>query len=280
MRLLPSSVKTARRFRLLAFILLVFQVFELWSIWTGNVELNPSARRGLAQTCVAIGVGYIFVYVRKYYPRRSQEAFTLLLIGLGIGVLAFDELGKSDLLYTTVRVVAKLAASALFLTAVISDPLRFLPGSDEQTTQDTNGGQFKNNDYRPIFYPTTAFVCAFATGFLPILKINILNSNVYPFEGWVEVIWFSSLISIAFLSSLLYPQWAWRWGGAVSLGLPAAVVVKIILENIGGSTHQSNQYVIFLVASASIVFGVLPSLAGTFCGWLMRKTLDNWGKYG
>lgn len=280
MKLLPSSVKTAGRFRLLALILLAFQVFALWSIWSGNVESNPNALRGLAQTCMAMGIGYIFIYVRKYYPRRSQEAFTLLLIGLGIGVLAFDELGKIDLRYTTVRVVVKIAASALFFTAVISDPLRFLPGSDEHTNQNSDRGQVKNNDCRSIFYPITAFVCAFATGFLPILKIKILDFNEYPFEGWIQVIWFSSLLSIAFLSSLFYSQWVWRWGAAVSLGLPAAVLAKIMLEKLTGTTHQSSLYVLSLVVSASFVFGILPSLAGAFCGWLMRKTLDNWGKYG
>jgi len=172
-------------------------------MWRGNIESNVNALWGLAQTCMAVGIGYIFIYVRRYYPQRSQEAFTLLLIGLGIGVLAFDELGKIDLLYTTVRVVAKLAASALFLTAGISDPLRFLPSYEEHANQNSDRGEVKNYGSRPTVSPITAFLGAFVTGFLPILKINILDSNEYPFEGWIQVIWFSSLMSIAFLSSPL-----------------------------------------------------------------------------
>ena len=113
-----------------------------------------------------------------------------------------------------------------------------------------------------------AFLLGFVAGGVSLLLAQLLSNKMDPFDLWISyILWGASLFLSAVCLSLSEPYRAWRWAIAVSLGLPIAVLLQIILD-IFHARARHNLWP--LEVFVSLLVAVPTSFAGAYFGVLTR----------
>ncbi len=100
---------------------------------------------------------------------------------------------------------------------------------------------------------------------LPILLIPIYEfPNLYPY-------WIGGLFTANVIMGITFQTRVWRWAVAVGLGLPIAVILKIIIDSIFGiMDHNLFPFEIII----ALFIAAVSSYSGVFIGKLARKIID------
>lgn len=121
-----------------------------------------------------------------------------------------------------------------------------------------------------------AFLLGFAAGGVSLLLTQLLSNKIDPFDLWISyILWGASLFFSAVWLSLSEPYRAWRWAIAVSLGLPIAVLLQIILDIFHANAHHNLWPLEIFV---SLLIAVPTSFAGAYFGvltkWILNKVMQ------
>lgn len=114
-----------------------------------------------------------------------------------------------------------------------------------------------------------AFLLGFIAGASSLLLAQFLTDKTDPFDLWISyIIWGGSLFFSATLISVAEPYRSWRWAIAVSLGMPIAVLLQIILDiSRAHASHTLWPLEIFV----SLVVGVPTAFGGAYFGVLLKR---------
>lgn len=107
------------------------------------------------------------------------------------------------------------------------------------------------------------FTLGLSVGYVPLL----FESGTDPFDKSSSYLaWFIGLFLSAMLVSIAHARRVWRWASAVGLGLPAAVIVDIIIKP---EAYQLPPLTVIF----SVVVGMPTAFAGAYFGKLIKGKL-------
>jgi hypothetical protein len=107
------------------------------------------------------------------------------------------------------------------------------------------------------------FTLGLLVGYVPLL----FDGGTDPFDNPSSYLaWFMGLFLSAMLLSIADSRRVWRWAFAVGLGLPAAVIVDIIIKP---ETYQLPPLTVIF----SVVVGIPTAFAGAYSGKLIKGKL-------
>jgi len=228
---------------------------------------NPkSLRTGIFQALLALGTGVLLFSGQRNFLVGSKEHASFRLIGIGVALLSIAELSATNAALIPIQILVRIIACLFFLKVLTS----LGKGSTATTSKINQVSDTTGNENDRIFW-IVGFVLGFLAAFIPIMNAHADTRKLYPYDGEVHhMVWYFGLLVSASLISMLKPTRVWRWGIAVGLGLPTAVIVQVNTSAVQDVLPQLPVLtVVFLMIIAWI-----GSFAGAFVGFLLRKTID------
>lgn len=113
-------------------------------------------------------------------------------------------------------------------------------------------------------------VLGLTVGIVPILAARLSTEAVDPFDLWPSyAAWEGGLFLSAMLIGFLRSERTWRWGIAVSFGLPIAAITEIVVDTTFGTARHTLWPLTIIL---TVFIAVPPAFAGAYVGGLARRT--------
>jgi hypothetical protein len=113
-------------------------------------------------------------------------------------------------------------------------------------------------------------VLGLTVGIVPLLTARLSTEAVDPFDFWLSyAAWEGGLFFSAMFIGFLRSERTWRWGIAVSFGLPTAAITETVVDVVLGTARHTLWPLTIIL---TVFIAVPPAFAGAYFGGLAKRT--------
>lgn len=218
----------------------------------------------LATACILV-TGAVIGFLKPNRPWRWGIASVLLLPVAEIVMLTAGPIEKTEPTFSPLALLPYLLLK-IPIYALIALPALLGAYVGAFAKQGTPKFVHLRASAKSWLWWGLAFLLGLLGGGIPILL-----TTDYEFKSGLLLTWMAVLFLFATIIGIAQPHRAWRWGIAVALGLPVAVILKIIID----SMQDPKLHNLFPFEIIIALFVAVPSsFAGTYFGALSRKLFN------